>query len=92
MTNAAATADSMTVRSAAAPTALKDFTRHATGAWTGNGKEGERTMWDYEEAMYYSRLLKEGYRDDEIVMNGMYTEDGLDTDLDDWESDDYLWD
>jgi len=49
-------------------------------------------MWDYEEAMYYSRLLKEGYRDDEIVMNGMYTEDDLDTDLDDWESDDYLWD
>ena len=49
-------------------------------------------MWSYEEAMYYNQLLKAGYRDEEIMMSDIYTDGDLDADLDDWESDDYLWD
>ena len=48
-------------------------------------------MWSYEEDMYYNQLLKEGYRDEEIMMAEAYTDDDLDMDLDDWESDDFLW-
>ena len=48
-------------------------------------------MWDDEDVMYYNRLLKEGYWDDEIVMNRRSPDDDMDSDLDDWDSDDYLW-
>ena len=47
-------------------------------------------MWEYEDAMFYNQLLKEGYRDDAIIMDESCTED--DWDMDDWESDDYLLD
>ena len=89
MTNAAETAGFTTVQNASAPTDSMDYAESVTGAWTG--KEGEKTMWDDEDVMYYNRLLKEGYWDDEIVMNRRSQDDDMDSDLDDWDSDDYLW-
>ena len=92
MTNAAETVGTLIVRRVIAPAHCRmNFGMRTAGAW--NGKEGEtKTMWSYEEAMYYNQLLKAGYRDEEIMMSDIYTDGDLDADLDDWESDDYLWD
>lgn len=45
-------------------------------------------MCDYD-AVYYNELLKEGFRDDDIIMDE--SDDYYDIDMDDWESDDYFW-
>ena len=52
-------------------------------------------MWD-DETQYYRDLYRQGYRDDAMIQDGTYVYrdddwDYYEDNMDDWESDDYLY-